>query len=134
MLIRLVFRDRFTDRAPTISPNAFEPRVKGHHPDTDGISLFRLACVSAPEDVLVVIAADKREVTGLVLLLYSRLLELGLSVTPKPIDTVPGHVVVPELNSIDYERDKAKFTAVKLALAEVASQNIHRRPTTPEAP
>lgn len=79
------------------------------------------------------IAADKREVTGLVLLPYARLLELGLSATPKPIDDVARHVVVPELNSSDYEREKAKFTAVKLALAEAASRTIHRRPTPPEA-
>jgi hypothetical protein len=132
VLIRLVFHNRFTDRVPTISPNAFEPRVKGHHPDVDGISMFRVACVAAPEDVLVVIAEDKRPVTGIVLIPYSRLLGLGLSAVPKPIDAVPGHVVVPELNSVDYGREPAKYTDIKLALAEAASENIHRRPVPPE--
>ena len=134
VLIRLVFHHRFTDRVPTISPNAFEPRVKGHHPDTDGISMFRLACVSVAEDVLAVIAEDKRPVTGIVFVPYARLVELGLSALPKRIDAVPGHVVVPELNSTDYGNDPSRFTVIKLALAETASQNIHRRPAPPATP
>ena len=42
--LRRVHCDKFrTDKTPLISPNAFEPRIKGRDPDKDGISLFRCA-------------------------------------------------------------------------------------------
>jgi len=45
-----------TNRAPIISPNAFEPRKA----ETDGISFYRRECLSDPADVLVPFAEDKR--------------------------------------------------------------------------
>jgi len=128
MLIRLVYRDRFTNRVPIISPGSFEPRVKGNHPDTDGISLFRQDCLNDPEDALGVIAPDKRPATGIVLVPVGLLGTLNLTAVAKPIPQVPGHVVIPELNSTDYATRPSDFTHIKLALAEAASHNIVRRP------
>ena len=45
-LLRLVWEDRFTAKVPIISPRTFEPRT-GKHPDADGLSLFREACVAS---------------------------------------------------------------------------------------
>jgi hypothetical protein len=127
-LIRLVWEDRFTNRVPVISPNSFEPRA-GKHPDTGGISLFRKDCLNDPADALLAIPAEeKRPRYGIVQIPVSLLAELSLSVRPDPIGAVPGHVVVPELNIVDYTADKARFTPIKLRLAEVASENILRRP------
>jgi hypothetical protein len=91
-LLRLVWHDRFTAKVPVISPTAFEPRVKGDHPDTDGLSMFREACLTAPSDALAVIAEDKRARNGIVRIPVVRLTELGLTVRPSPIDAVPGQV------------------------------------------
>ena len=126
-LIRLVWEDRFTDRSPIVSPNAFEPRG-GHHPDTDGISLFRSDCLTSYADCLVVVGEEKRLRYGIVQVPVSLLILLALSVKAAPIASVPGHVVIPELNISDYLADKAKLTPIKKRLAEVASDNILRRP------
>ena len=127
-LIRLVYHDRFQDSPPEIAASSFEPRVKGRTPDTDGISLFRSACLAEPADVLQVIADDKRAAYGIVLLPVARIRELGLTIQSRQISTIPGHVVVPELNAEDYSANKSKFAALKQKLAELASENIVRRP------
>jgi hypothetical protein len=62
----------------------------------------------------------------------ARLAELGLTVIPKPIETLPGHVVIPELNSVA-SADKSNrefFTRTQLRLAEIASENIVHQPGT----
>lgn len=131
-LLRCVFHDKFrTSKVPIISPNAFEPRGKNaRQPDTDGISLYRAACLADVSDVLAPIAEDKRALTGIVRIPVALLQTLGLSVEIKP-DVVRGHVVVPELREALYFADKSKFTPIKLALAEEASkdENIVRWPT-----
>jgi hypothetical protein len=123
-LIRLVWEDRVTRRVPIISPNAFEPRKS----ETDGISLYRHACLNDPSDALLPFAADKRSRYTIVQIPVNLLATLGLSVRPAPIPTVAGHVVVPEINITDYMADKARFTPIKLRLAEAASANIVRMP------
>lgn len=127
-LIRLVYHDRFQDSPPEIAASSFEPRVKGRTPDTDGISLFRASRISDPSDVLQVIAEEKRDSYGIVLLPVARIQELGLSIESRPISTIPGHVVVPELNASDYSANKSKFVSIKQKLAELASEHIVRRP------
>jgi hypothetical protein len=124
LLIRLVWEDRVTDKVPVISPNAFEPRKN----ETDGISFFRRDCLNDPTDALAVIAEDKRARYAIVLVPVSVLTSLDLSVKPSQIATIPGHVVVPEININDYSGDKKRFTPIKLRLAEEASNNIVRRP------
>ncbi|VTU00521.1 unnamed protein product [Gemmataceae bacterium] len=129
-LIRIVHFDKFTGRVPPVSPNAFEPRVKGEHADTTGLSLFREACLRTPEQALDVIAPDKRTLKGLVRVPMTLLLDLRLTARPEPIELVPGHVVIPELNSADYAANKAGFVTPKLRLAEVASENVVFRPSS----
>lgn len=123
-LVRLVWEDRVTDGVPVISPNAFEPRKN----ETDGISLFRRACLADPADALAGISEEKRARYAIVLIPLTLLAELGLTVRPDPIPAAPGHVVVPELNISAYRANKAHFTPIKLRLAEAASANIVQRP------
>ncbi len=125
-LIRLVFHNRVTDRVPIISPRSFEPR-DGRNPDTDGISLYRKDCLSDPAEVLLVLAEEKRPLHALVMVPVYLMTSLGLRVVSAP-DVVPGHVVIPELNIADYKQNKSKFTVPMLRLAEMASENIVRRP------
>lgn len=41
-LLRRVRVEKFrTNKLPVVSPNAFEPRIRGRDPDGDGISLHR---------------------------------------------------------------------------------------------
>lgn len=124
-LVRLVWGDRLTNRVPVISPNAFEPRAT----ETEGISLYRLDCLNDPTDALMPIQESKQPRYAIVKIPVSLLISLGLSTQPQP-GQVPGHVVVPELNITDYNADKARFTPIKLRLAEAASENIIRRPLT----
>src|ERR1035438_307637 len=90
-VLRLIWCDYFKPglKLP-IQSGAFEP----HKNDTDGISVFRLACLSDPRDALVVIAEDKREKYTIVLLPVAELFALGLTVQPAKIAQVPGHAVV----------------------------------------
>jgi hypothetical protein len=123
-LLRLVWEDRVTTRVPIISPNSFEPRKA----EIEGISFYRAACLNDPTDALIPFAEDKRPRYAIVQIPVHLLTALGLSVRPAPTPTVPGHVVVPEINITDYSANKARFTPIKLRLAEVASENILRRP------
>jgi hypothetical protein len=123
-LIRLVWETKVKRQEPLIAAAAFEPLSH----DVDGLSLFRRACLADPADTLLVIAEAKRPRYAIVQLPVSALTALGLSVRPAPIATVPGHVVVPEINITDYAADKARFAHIKLQLAEVASANIICRP------
>ncbi len=56
---------------------------------------------------------------------------LNLTAVSRPDATIEGHVVIPELNSTDYEANKAYFTPIKVALATEASkvENILLRPS-----
>lgn len=130
-LLRRVWRDRFrTEKIPIISPGAFEPRFKGHHIDSDGISLYREACLDDPADTLAEVAGDKRNSTGIVRLSVLFLKSLGLTAANRPRPGIKGHVVIPELNSDDYKAAKGRFTPILKALADEASkdENIVRRP------
>jgi hypothetical protein len=124
-LLRRVRVERFrTDDVPMISPNAFEPRVRGRDRDDDGISLFREACLSEPVQVLSTIEVGKRSQYGIVKVQVRNLREMSLSVQSKPDLGIPGHVVIRELNADEYQQDRARMTPIKLRLAELASQNI----------
>lgn len=132
-LLRRVNKDRFrTAQTPLISPGAFEPRVKGRDPDVDGISFYRASCLESAEAILTSLQPPKREETGIVRMQVSSLARLELSVQPKPIPTIPGHVVIPEMNSIDYPTQKSEIGKQMLGLAEIASEdeNIVRWPNS----
>lgn len=133
-LLRRVRIERFRlDNVPIISPNAFEPRVKGKDPDTEGISFYRAACLADPIHILATVAAERQGEYGIVRLQVSSLKSLGLTVKRDPADGIKGHVVIPELNAVDYASNKARFTPIKLQLAEEASkdENIIKRPGEP---
>lgn len=123
-LIRLVWKTKVKRQEPLIAAAAFEPLKN----DTDGLSIFRAACLNNPTDALLAVAEDKRPRNGIVQIPLSLLTDLGLTVRAAPIDAVPGHVVVPEINITDYSAAKDRFTPIKARPAEVASQNIIRRP------
>lgn len=122
-LLRRVPGDRFrTEKVPLISPNAFEPRnSKARDPDWDGISLYRQACLELPDEILEVLAEDKRKFTGIVKIQAGELRRLGLDIISSP-GTIKGHVVIPQLNTRDYFADKEKYTDLKLEIAKLASR------------
>jgi len=131
-LLRRVRVEKFrTDKVLRISPNAFEPRIKGREPDIDGIRFYRAACLADPSEILATIAPERRHEYGIVRISVSLLKSLQLSVKSKPEGRIRGHVVVPELHSRDYESDKSRFTPIKEKLAAQASEeaNIVRWPT-----
>jgi hypothetical protein len=131
-LLRRVRVERFrNDKTPIISPNAFEPRVKGRDIDHDGISLYREACLSSATDILATVSAERVHEYGIVRIPVSLLLSLRLSVQSRPDARILGHVVIPELNAATYEANKASFTPIKERLAVVASEegNIMHRPS-----
>jgi hypothetical protein len=123
-LIRLVWETKVKRQEPLIAATAFEPLPY----DTDGLSLFRLACLNDPSDALLAVAEDKRPRYAVVQIPVSLLATLGLTVRPAPIPEVRGHVVVPEINVTAYKADKARFTPIKQRLAEVAGGNVIRKP------
>ena len=130
-LLRRVHKTRFrTAKVPIISPTTFEPRVKGNEPDWDGISLYRRACLDIPNEISTTVAPEKLLDIGIVRVRVKELLDLGLTVEPRPDPQVRGHVVIPELNAKDYAVDRSRFTPSMLALATLASDdaNIVIRP------
>jgi hypothetical protein len=133
-LLRRVHKDRFrSDKVPVISPSAFEPRIKGREPDEDGISLYREACLSSPEDALAAVAEGKRDSFGIVRLPVRALRNLDLTIESKPDDRILGHVVIPELRASAFAASKQSFTPILLDLARIASEeeNVVRDPRAP---
>jgi len=131
-LLRRIRIEQFrTGRLPIISPNAFEPRIRGREPDTDGISFYRKACLDDVKDVLSTIAAERRHEFGIVQIPVSLVHALSLSVEIRIDGRVQGHVVIPELNSLAYAENKSRFTSMKERLAVAASEesNILVSPT-----
>ena len=125
LVIRLIWKQYYNpDLALPIQQGAFSPRPD----ETDGISIFRAACVGSPEDVLTVFAADKQDGYAIALLPVSELTTLGLSVQPAKIDAVPGHAVVPELNIVATTAAKPRWRIIQKQLAALANDRIVRPP------
>jgi len=113
-VLRLIWRDYFKqERLGIVTPSAFRPRKD----ETDGISVFRSACVENPADVLAVMIPEKRGKYAVAQVSVSQLLNLELSVSPAKIDSVPGHAVVPELNISAVKIDKRHWEMVQEPLA-----------------
>ena len=124
-LIRCVWHDYYDPAVPVpVLARAFLPRKD----ETDGISVFRLACVSTAEDVLAVFAADKRDGYALALLPFAVLIGMGLTVTPASISTVAGHAVIQEMNVDRCKADKKWCDGIRQQLAVLASMNVIRLP------
>ncbi len=111
------------ERVPIISLRAFEPRIDGRDPDINGISLYREECLNSAEEILSIVAEDKRPDQGIVRLPVRAFLELQLGVQSKPDARIKGHVLIPGLNANDYAAAKGIFTSVLLSLATMASQD-----------
>jgi hypothetical protein len=107
-----------------IQPEAFRPLDKGEA----GISVFR-ARFADPLQALTVVAESKRHGYYVARLAVLDLLALGLSVRPDPIEKAPGHAIIPELNTADYQGKKAFWKVVQRQLAELASKDIVHRPS-----
>ncbi len=113
---------------------AFEPRLPGkkiRNPDTTGISLYRLACLQCPEDVLAGVDAAKRPSYGIVGIPMSALKTLGFTVLIEPDPLSLGHVVIWELRASLYAVNKASYEPVLVRLAEHAGGNIILAPSKP---
>jgi len=117
-LLRRIRRERLRpDQTPIISFKAFEPRTKGREPDVDGISMFRLACLANP-GAIVGDATDN----GVVQIPASELRRLGLTINSSPVPSIPGHVVIRELNAAEWLNSKNRLKMIAEELAVVASQ------------
>ena len=125
-VLRLIWRDYYKEgEPPRISPRAFLPKPN----EADGISVFRAACLRNVDEVLTVVALAKRDLYAIVSLSVADLTSLGLSVLIAPITTLPGHAVLPELNSVVVKSDPRWTASVQQSLAELASHNVLRTPT-----
>jgi hypothetical protein len=109
--------------APVVR-EAFEPRKD----ETDGISVYRLACLTSFEQALGAFAEDKRHQYAIALLPVSEIEKLGLTVVPAKIERVPGHAVIPELNIAAFLQDRAKSRGIQKELTAIANRNIVRGP------
>jgi hypothetical protein len=105
-----------------VSAFAFRPNQQ----DTDGISLFRELLSSADR----VAASARKPASSYVVarLKAADMFSLGLSLRPTPGD-LPGHVVIPEINSGAYQdkTDKTKRRRIvewNQELAKLASKDI----------
>jgi len=64
IVVRLIWKDfHKPGQAVSISEGAFRPKPN----ETDGISVFRAACLNDPRDILTVIASEKRDKYALAL-------------------------------------------------------------------
>jgi hypothetical protein len=126
-VVRLIWQDFFRpELALPIQPGAFEPRKN----ETDGISVFRLACLNDARDALAVIAEEKREKYAIAVVPIAELSALGLTIQPARIAKVPGHAVLLELNIVACKADKARCKTLQKSLAVIASRNILHRPAS----
>jgi hypothetical protein len=125
-LVRLVWGTFYkaTDRV-AVRPSAFTPKPS----ESDGISVFRLACLPSAEAALEVIAPAKRGKYAVALVPAAAVFALGMTVAPAPISTVPGHAVIPELNCVSDVADADRLQDVKFQLATLATANVVRPPT-----
>lgn len=124
-VVRLVWK--FHYKPASVLPirfDAFEP--KGN--ETEGISVYRAACLSSPDHALQAMPAGNRGSYAVALLPVAEIVALGLTVRPAPIAAVPGHAVIPELNALEYRADKDRLRAIMRKVAEIAAGNIVRMP------
>jgi hypothetical protein len=121
LVVRLVWRDFLRPGEPLpVLPVAFKPRED----EADGISVFRLACLTGARDALAAIHAEKRGSYAIAVLPVAELTALGLTVRPARIEAVSGHAVLPELNVTAAKADRHAWKAIQIKLAELASKNL----------
>jgi hypothetical protein len=120
-MLRLIWIDFYKpELAISIRDRAFTPRAN----ESEGISMFRLACVNSPEDVLAVIAPEKREKYILASLSVAEIIGLGLTVQPSKITGVAGHIVIPELSIEFLKSEGGECQMLQKKLAQIAAKNL----------
>jgi len=62
-------------------------------------------------------------------ILVSDLITLGVSVKPSPDTRCPGHAIIPELSTREYEKNKSRCKAVQAALVDKIGRTLVFRPT-----
>lgn len=103
-----------------VLPVAFKPRAN----ETDGISVFRAACLAEPADALAAMLPDKRHRYAIAVIPVAELTALGRSVVPAKVDAAPGHAVVPELNITAVDADGTRWKTILIELARLAARNL----------
>jgi hypothetical protein len=106
-----------------IKLEAFRPTDR----DSTGISVFRERFVTT-EQIMAGIDPAKRQGIILVRLPVSEIVNLGLTVVPDP--DLPGHSLIPKLNSADYTARKIHWKEIQYRLAVIASEELSRRRAT----
>src|SRR5262245_24501576 len=118
------------DLALQVQPEAFRPRDIGE----TGLSVLRPACLNSPAYALLVVTEGKRHLYSIARIAVADLHRLHLTVRPDRIEPVPGHAIIPELNTGDYQQNRQFWKEVQKQLAELASRDIVHRPTPPQSP
>jgi len=109
------------EKAPPVEAGAFRPNSH----DGDGLSFYLEREVSAER--LAGAAGKPADHYVVARLRAGDLYDLGLTLKPTPgTGDLPGHVVVPEINTGAYKdkAQKARLSELCLRLAEVASRDI----------
>ena len=77
-----------------------------------------------------VIKETNRDRNALVLVSVQLLLNLNITIIKDPIPEVLGHVLTPEINTVNFRKNKEQFQDLFLLLAHEASAHIIRYPLT----
>ena len=126
LVLRLIWHAFFRPAADLcVLPRAFHPRDD----EMTGISVYRVACLDRPVDVLAVIAPEKRNSYYLAALAVTDLHALGITVVPDQIPEVPGHALLLEVNSTAIAADKGKWKPILESLARLASRTVIHEPS-----
>lgn len=120
-VIRLIWGEflRPGERAPILSVS-FRPRDD----ETDGISVYRLACLNDPTEARLAMAPEKRNRYAIAVIPVAELIALGLSVVPSKSEQVPGHAVIPEMNIVAVKANRKYWKEIELKLVAIAMRNL----------
>lgn len=124
ILLRRIHRNNYNANADVgVKRCEFEPKER----DVDGLSLYRETCVDAET-----LDAAGRQPDNYYIARISvkQITDLGMTVvsTPHLDPKVPGHVSIPQLSFAQCAENTPLCKDRQLALAQIASQNIVRRP------
>lgn len=126
-LVRLVVEHKFRPHGAglRLKEGVFNPASS----DSDGLSFYRLSCLSSPFQSLDSKKPENHNLFGLVQVAVATIRSLGWDVIKSKEDRCPGHVVVPQINPVDYGReDNNDFRAKLIKLRNEAESNIIRLP------
>ena len=120
-VIRLIWGEFLRPSQPVpIVTLSFRPRDD----ETDGISVYRLACLNDPREARLAMTPEKRDRYAIAIIPVVELIALGLSVAPSKNDLVPGHAVIPEMNIVAVKANRKYWKEIELKLVELAMRNL----------